>query len=49
MHLHIVLELVFQVLQQVANEPRGLFSERLHLSGTGILVLVSVFPAEGEI
>lgn len=48
-HLHFVFELLLQVLQQVANEPRRLFSERLHLSGTGILVLVSEFPAEGDI
>lgn len=47
-HLHFVFELVLQLLQQVANEPRRLFSERLHLSGTGILVLVSEFPAEGD-
>lgn len=47
-HLHFVFKLVLQLLQQVANEPRRLFSERLHLSGTGILVLVSEFPAEGD-
>lgn len=47
-HLHFVFELVLQLLKQVANEPRRLFSERLHLSGTGILVLVSEFPAEGD-
>lgn len=47
-HLHFVFELVLQLLQQVANEPRRLCSERLHLSGTGILVLVSEFPAEGD-
>lgn len=47
-HLHVVLELVLQVLQQAANESRCLFAERLHLGGAGFPVLVSAFPAEGD-
>lgn len=47
-HLHIFCELLLQVLQQVAHEPRRLSPEGLHLSGAGILVLVSVFPADGD-
>lgn len=47
-HLHVLFELVLQIFYQVANEPRRLFPEGLHLSGGGTLVLVSGFPAEGH-